>query len=69
MPKLKLKIDYDINFSLRVTVEAFGYQAVAGVRPKRVAHQRIPRLKKEEVVGLVPTDYSVLTAEVSMTPD
>ncbi|HZE52267.1 MAG TPA: hypothetical protein VE111_03200 [Bradyrhizobium sp.] len=62
MPRLKLKIDLDIDFSVAATFEAFGFEAVVGIR-RKVARQGVAKLAKGETVELTPDEYSELVPE------
>jgi hypothetical protein len=57
MPRLKLKIDLDINFSVAATIEAFGFEAVVGLR-RKVGSQAVAKLAKGDTVDLTPDEYS-----------
>jgi hypothetical protein len=69
MAKLKLRIDLDIDFGVAAQVEVFGFEAVIGVRRKKVVGQDVAMLAKEQIVDLTPEDYAVLTAEESETSE
>ena len=69
MPKLKLKIDLDIDFTVSAMVEAFGFEAVAAIRLKKVAGEVTPKLELGDTVELAPEDYAELSPEKPTTPD
>ena len=68
MPRLKLKIDLDINFSVAATFEAFGLEAVVGLR-RKVARQGVAKLAKGDTVDLTPDEYSELVPEEDTASD
>ena len=63
MPRLRVKIDYGIDFSVSAAVEAFGHEAMVGLRWRKVVGQQTPKLTKEEVVALEPQEFSEIDSE------
>jgi hypothetical protein len=69
MAKIKIGIDFDIDFCVVATAEAFGFEGGVMVRRKRVAGQSIPRLSNGDILELGPEDYSDLIPERSTAPE
>lgn len=68
MPRLKLKIDLDINYSVAATFEAFGFEAVFGLR-RKIENQDSAKLAKGGTVDLAPVEYSEIMPEDDRTLD
>lgn len=62
MPKLKLFIDPDIDFSVVVAGEAFGFQAAIGFRLKKV-NEGTTGLSDKTIVEISSTEYSESDSE------
>jgi hypothetical protein len=69
MPKLKLRIDLDIDFSVSAMVDAFGFEAVVAIRRKKAAGEISPKLEQGDTVELAPEDYTELIPEKPTTPE
>jgi len=64
MPKLKLSIDSDINFNVAVTLEAFGLEAMMGVRRKKAVGQT--KLSDSAVDDLEDESLSANTEDLNL---